>query len=157
MNIFILDTNVQRCAQYHNDRHVVKMILETTQLLNNAFIVADPYYVPVYPITHRNHPCSIWARTSQQNFEWLAELGLSLCEEYTYRYGKTHRCQSILQTLQQSKSRLLLPAIEQTPFAKCMPQQYKVEDAVQSYRNYYCGAKRHLAQWKKRPVPEWWR
>src|SRR5574343_675238 len=137
MNIFVLDTDVIKCAQYHVDKHCVKMILETTQLLNNAAIVHNPNYVPVYKQTHKNHPASLWTSQSQQNFDWLVDLGFALCNEYTYRYHREHKCQSIIKTFKYSNSRLRMPNKGITPFALCMPDQYKASDPVQSYRNYY--------------------
>lgn len=154
MNIFVLDTDVVKCAQYHLDKHCVKMILETTQLLNNALIFHNKFYVPIYRETHKNHPASIWARTSRDNFDWLSRLGLELCKEYTYRYGRRHRCHGMLEDLAYGKA--FVPAGAMTPFAKCMPDQYKVDDAVQSYRNYYHGDKAYIARWKGRTKPDWW-
>lgn len=156
MNIFILDTDVNLCAQYHVDKHCVKMILETTQLLNNAMIAGDSEYKPVYKQTHKNHPCSLWACESIDNFNWLVTLGLALCEEYTFRYGKQHKCQSILELFQKQSSNLKLPAVGMTPFRLCMPDNYKVADPVESYRNYYRGDKAYIAKWTKRDQPEWW-
>lgn len=132
------------------------MILESTQLLNNALIKADENYSPIYNLTHKNHPCSLWTAASDANFEWLNDLALNLCEEYTYRYGKIHKCFPYIKSMRASPSRIKLPDIEQTPFAKCMPDQYKVEDAVESYRNYYRADKAYIAKWTKRPIPEWW-
>jgi hypothetical protein len=156
MNIFVLDTDVIKCAQYHLDKHCTKMILETTQLLNNALIVHNESYEPIYRQTHKNHPASLWASVSLENFEWLTKLGLALCDEYTYRYGKIHKCQSLLQGFRASPSKLKMPNVGLTPFAKCMPDQYKVADTVESYRNYYRGDKAYIAKWTKRSVPEWW-
>jgi hypothetical protein len=156
MNIFVLDADVKKAAQYHVDKHCIKMILETTQLLNNALITYDKSYVPVYRQTHKNHPASIWASQSRENFGWLLNLGLALCEEYTYRYSKTHKCQSILSNFYSDASKLSIPNIGLAPFVKCMPDQYKVDDPVQSYRNYYKGDKAYIAKWTKRNVPDWW-
>jgi hypothetical protein len=84
----------------------------------------------------------------------LLDLSLALCEEYTYRYGKIHKCQSILTGF--SDRKLSIPNIGSTPFAKCMPDQYKVDNPVQSYRNYYRGDKAYIAKWTKRGTPDWW-
>lgn len=156
MNIFVLDTDVKLAAQAHVDKHCVKMILETTQLLNNALIVGSPGYNPVYRQTHKNHPCSIWAAESVANFEWLTSLGLALCEEYTYRYSKIHKCQPIIQQFSSLASTLTLPQVGLTPYKLCMPDQYKVSDPVESYRNYYRGDKAYIAKWSKREQPKWW-
>lgn len=132
------------------------MILETTQLLNNALIKHDKNYKPIYNETHKNHPASLWASASLANFDWLNKLGLALCKEYTYRYGKIHKCQAYLEKFALPETRTALPKGSMTPFAKCMPDQYKVDDAVESYRNYYRGAKAGFAKWTKRAVPDWW-
>ena len=155
MNIFVLDTDVRTCARYHNDRHCVKMILETTQLLNNALIVSNDQYKPCYRETHRNHPASIWTRESVANFKWLNKLGLELCDEYNYRYGKIHKCYQYL--IDFDKYCTNLPDKEQTPFKLCMPDLYKSVDAVSSYRKYYMSEKRHIASWKNREIPHWWK
>jgi hypothetical protein len=154
MNIFVLDDDIVKCAQYHLDKHCIKMILETTQLLNNALILNDPFYQPVYKQSHKNHPASLWAGASLGNFVWLNKLGLALCDEYTYRYGKTHKCEELLIGFQHNTA--IFNKEEQTPFALCMPDQYKVESAVESYRNYYRGDKAYIAIWTGRDKPDWW-
>jgi hypothetical protein len=156
MNIFVLDKNITRCAEYHVDKHVVKMILESTQLLNNALIANDPSYVPVYRQTHKNHPCSLWSSKSRSNFDWLVDLSLALSEEYTYRYSKIHKCTSIIKQFKKSQSRLQIPDVGLTEFAKCMPDPYKVDDPIESYRNYYRTDKAYIAKWSKRNIPVWW-
>lgn len=134
------------------------MILETTQLINNALIAVDPEYVPVYKQSHKNHPCSLWTAQSKENFEWLMRLGLSLCKEYTFRYGKTHKCQAILEKLSKSPSIDKLPKIGLQEFCLCMPDEYKmIGDPVQSYMNYYRGSKAAMSQWKNREVPNFMR
>jgi hypothetical protein len=156
MNIFVLDTDVKRCAEYHLDKHCVKMILESTQLLNNALSTYNASYTPIYKPTHKNHPASIWTVLSRENFDWLTNLALALCNEYTHRYGKIHKCQEIIEYFKTSSHRLQIPPGNLIPFVKCMPDQYKVADAVESYRNYYRGDKAYIAKWTKRSIPEWW-
>jgi len=154
MNIFILDTDIKKCAEYHVDKHCVKMILETTQLLNNAMIANVSGYVPVYKPTHKNHPCSIWASESSGNFQWLINLGLALSEEYTFRYYKRHKCQSIIEDFSTQIDKFIPKPM--TDYKLCMPDQYKVADTVESYRNYYRGDKAYIATWSRRGSPEWW-
>lgn len=161
MNIFILDWDVKRCAQYHVDKHVVKMILETAQLLCGVHHMTDqvPTKYPTstlqvpYKLSHKNHPCAVWARQSLSNYLYLCELGLELCYEYTYRYGKRHKSQDVIEWCLINK-----PQIKDIGFtepAKAMPDEYKVKSVVESYRNYYCGAKSGFASWKGREVPMW--
>lgn len=154
MNIFVLDNDPTIAAQSQNNKHIVKMTLETAQLLCSQF---HPGAAP-YNRTHYNHPCSIWARSSVQNYEWLLSHGFALAKEYTYRYEKTHKSSGVIQWCQDNYSSLNLPNIGMTAFALAMPDKYKVfGDAVQSYKNYYLGDKREMAVWKKRTQPDWWK
>lgn len=154
MNIFVLDTNPDVCAEMHCDKHVVKMILESAQLLSGAVNLAvDHQLEGLYKTTHKNHPCSIWTRQTRENFLWLVDLGLSLCAEYTFRYGKDHKSRPIIEQAFYYSD--LLPSSVQTPFAQAMPEQYRAEDAVTAYRNYYRTEKASIAQWTKRMCPEW--
>lgn len=159
MNIFFLSLIQSHCAKYHVDKHVVKMILETCQLLCCAHhLHPNSVYTPPYRLTHKNHPCAIWTRTSLDNYKWLVVLGLELCKEYTYRYGKVHKCQSLLHDLNENHPSI--PSIGFTTPAKAMPDDYKINtnnitDCITSYRNYYYFAKTDLHSWKKRKVPYW--
>ena len=158
MNIFFLDEDPTLSAQYHVDKHVVKMILETAQLLCGVHHVTahdtahDTAHVP-YKLSHKNHPCSIWSRESLTNYLYLCELGLELCYEYTYRYGKRHKSQDVIEWCLVNR-----PNIKDVGFtepAKAMPDEYKVKSVVESYRNYYMGAKSGFAVWKNREKPFW--
>jgi hypothetical protein len=155
MNIFALDKDPVVSAYYMCNKHVIKMALESTQLLCSVF---DSKYEPPYRRTHYNHPCSIWARTSKQNYEWLIEHGLALTEEYTKYYNKIHKCKEVIEWCKFRYIVLGLPDIGQTPFPLCMPDQYKVPgDSVTSYRNYYKGDKSRFAKWTHgRQQPTWW-
>jgi hypothetical protein len=154
MNIFILDRDVRKCAEYHNDKHVVKMILESAQLLCGVhhMVESNVNEVP-YRLSHKNHPCSIWVRQNISNYLWLCELGLELCKEYTYRYGKRHKSQDVIEWCIENRPNI--PEEDFTEPPKAMPEQYKVDDVVQSYRNYYLGEKKSFCNWKKRSVPSW--
>lgn len=160
MNIFFLHLSQSMCAAMHADKHVIKMILETTQLLCSVWHVVDPehsVYTPCYKLTHRNHPSSVWARESRSNYVWLCKLGMELCKEYTYRYGRIHKCEAYLRDLS-----LNIPPIEHvawTPPRLAMPDEYKSDDFVESYRQYYFFEKSHLHCWKGkvagRDPPHW--
>ena len=153
MNIFVLDSNPIKAARYHNDRHCVKMILESTQLLSTALPYLEKRRTGPYKPTHINHPCSVWTRTCKGNYLWLWKLCVALCGEYTHRYGRVHKCEAYLEDLRLSK-----PAPQRmTPFAQAMPEQYRHSNAVRAYRAYYRGEKRHLAKWTSRKTPCWWR
>jgi hypothetical protein len=154
MNIFLLDENPQINAQYHCNKHVVKMLLETAQILCSAnHICGDSE--PPYKLAHKNHPCTIWCRTSLTNYLYLCELGLELSKEYTFRYGKHHKSTDVIQWCLNNLPNI--PDIGFTPPALAMPDQYKVDDFVQSYRNYYIGEKKGFATWKNREIPYWFK
>ena len=160
MNIFILDLIASKCAQMHCDKHVIKMILETCQMLCTAWHLTDPeykIYKPPYKIAHKNHPCTKWTRESLSNYNWLCELGLELCKEYTYRYGKVHASQKYITEM--SKLKLPINDLGFTTPAQAMPQEYKNESVIQAYRNYYFYDKRKIHSWKgkinSRDKPQW--
>ena len=183
MNIFYLDPIPTVCAKYHNDKHTIKMILEYSQLLSTAHRVLDGdestqksftgrnvkrYILPdgrndlLYSATHINHPSAVWVRQSVGNYMWLSNLLVELCKEYTYRYGKVHKCErdGLVKLLYQCipDNMCLIAFTEPTP---AMPDDVKVVgDSLASYRNYYISNKQHLASWSgkinSRKVPSWY-
>ena len=153
MNIFVLDKDIVKSAEYQCDKHCIKMILESAQLLCSAF---DQGVAP-YRRTHYNHPCSKWIRESISNYKWLIGYGEAMLDEYTYRYGKIHKSGLVIQWCKDHLDELELPEIEMSEFALCMPDEYKVEgNVVESYRRYYMGEKRSIVSWKGRDIPYWW-
>ena len=155
MNIFYLHSTPKIAAQYHCDKHVVKMILETAQLLYCAHWVLCSKNMPAnaYRKTHPNHPSAIWTRESVANYNWLCQLGMELCVEYTHRYGKTHKTQAHLEWLSDNIPEGIMQTIN-TPLKLAMPDQYKREDPVESYRSYYLGEKARMFKYTKREFPE---
>ncbi|WMC10099.1 pyrimidine dimer DNA glycosylase/endonuclease V [Oceanimonas pelagia] len=152
MNIFILDNNIERCAEYHCDQHVVKMILESVQILCTA-LNKKGFETP-YKSTHIKHPSVLWVEESYDNFRWLIRLTSALNAEYRYRYRKEqdHKSMPVLAQIQQFE----YPSTGLTAFAQAMPEQYKVPgDAVQAYRNFYLGEKLKFARWTRRGIPYW--
>lgn len=176
MNIFFLDQNPRLCAQYHVDKHCVKMIVEYCQLLSTAHRVLDGTQTievvknrklkrwildnptlnsVLYKATHINHPSAVWVRQSADNYAYLVNLLWDLSDEYTYRYGKVHKCMNsgLIQYLEHNFPK----NIPYKPFTEptcAMPDHYKVAgDSVQSYHNYYNGDKRRMFKWKNREVP----
>jgi len=104
-----------------------------------------------YKKTHPNHPCSIWIRESIENYQWLSELGLALCDEYTYRYGKRHKTQDHLEWL--ASHIPPLPEVARTQFRMAMPNEFKCEDPILAYHAYYLIAKERMLIFTKRPPP----
>jgi hypothetical protein len=177
MNIFVLDKNPTTAAEYMCDKHIVKMILESCQLLSTAHRVLDgkkverqtkngrryTYYMLedskvdsyIYKSTMINHPCTIWTRQSTRNYDWLCKHTLALCEQYTKRYGKTHVSTQLAEWLfKHPPTGLKIDSL--TPFAQAMPDQYKHQDAIKAYRDYYIFEKSRFAKWKLGNTPEWY-
>lgn len=176
MNIFYLHNDPAECAMQHNDKHVVKMILEYGQLMSTAHRVLDgtEYYAKtannrnikrwllkdereniLWKASHINHPSGIWTRKTSSNYKWLYSLWNSLLEEYTFRYSKHHSAERMKQVFQRLPNNI--PVGEFTEPTPAMPDKYKVDsNSILSYKNYYIGDKQHLASWKKRNVPIWY-
>lgn len=157
MNLFYLDRDLRLCAEYHNDRHVVKMILEYAQLMSTAHRVINPGKCnqKLYNLTHQNHPSAVWVRQSHQHYDMLYEMWRYLCEEYTFRYFKTHATDTLLKRVLSNPPRGTPSGCFVDP-PQCMPPEYQRDDVVDGYRAYYMGAKRDLAQWTLRGRPEWY-
>lgn len=154
MNIFVLDNFPKFAAEYHCDKHVVKMIVETAQLLSTAHHIngSDVHKDAIYKSTHVNHPCSLWVRESLENYHWAWELATYLCEEYAKRYRKIHKTMEVVKTL---SSFPRFNNYKATPFCQAMPEKYRQVDAVNAYRQYYINEKMHIATWKTE-IPIWW-
>ncbi len=184
MNIFALSKCPEESAQQMIDKHVIKMPTETCQMLHTNILYMQ--YVHTYgkepqlkdlKAFHQeigselmkpamlNHPSTIWARQSLANFHWLYQHGKALCEEYTYRYGKTHGSQDrIITGMRQIEGlNVTLPHIGLTPVTIAMDDSYRIKNTfddewefvIESYRHYYLEGKWKFAEWKKDRRPEW--
>jgi hypothetical protein len=180
MNIFYLDHDPKVCAEMHNDKHCIKMILEYAQLLSTAhrvldgtlsvglsasgrkktsYVLMDQREPVLYSATHINHPSAIWVRQSYANYVWLYHMWVALMAEYTYRYGKIHACVKLEDELMYPPTNI--PAFPKfTQPTPAMPDEIKIAgDSIASYKNYYISNKQHLASWQgkinSRPVPNW--
>ncbi|MGM0444361.1 MAG: pyrimidine dimer DNA glycosylase/endonuclease V [Fibrobacterota bacterium] len=152
MNIFILDYNVDLCAQYHCDQHVVKMILESAQIACTALNLRG--FSTPYKSTHVKHPCVLWAKASFDNMQWLLRLAHALNREYRYRYDhdRDHRSMAVIAEIEH----MAFESPGRTEFAQAMPEQYRIPgDALHAYRAYYIGEKLGFARWTKRDLPPW--
>ena len=171
MNIFILDESPMIAASYHCDKHCVKMILETAQMLGSAVIRhgALPSQMPLtasgkpYRGGYHYHPCTVWCGDTRKNFLWLCELGISLCAEYTERYGKVHACEPKIMQLARLSN--LIPMGELTDFAiaisddslcRSLPN-FDSLSAVDKYREYYNHDKSRFANWRLNTAPNWYK
>jgi len=172
MNIFALDLDPRLAAQAHCDKHVVKMILETAQILSTVWhkMSEDNYHhhVPriAYCPTHKNHPCVRWACATSVNYTWLVTLGLSLCEEFRFRFGHDHKSEAVIRAL--ALPPIGVPAGPLTSFALAMPDEFRADyyaldgngmdrrqAAVECYREYYRCAKAHMLFYRRRQTPLW--
>ena len=137
MNIFYLDKNPRVCAMLHGDKHVVKMAIESAQLLSAAHHL-HPSSVDVsqlYKPTHVNHPCSKWVRQNTANYDWVFGLLQGLCLEFRIRRGKPHATERLIPLLTTNPD---IPTADKHTFpALAMPDAFKTDDAVESYQMYY--------------------
>jgi hypothetical protein len=153
MNIFYLDKCPKKAAQYQYNKHVVKMILESAQMLCTAHhVYGNPNDVP-YKQAHLNHPSTVWVRNNSLHYEWLFQHMMHLGDEYTKRYGKTHlsitKCWDKLCHL---PANIPHEQWEQPP--QCMPDKYKDKCSVKAYWNYYIGEKHIVANPKTEKIYE---
>ena len=159
MNIFYFDECPLVSAEAQPDKMLVKMPLETAQMLCTAHRVLDgDEYADkhgLYKEAYKNHPCTIWARQSRGNYEWLYIHFLALAMEYTYRYGKEHLSYTKLhEPLEKHPDNIHRG--DMTPLAQAMPDEYKNDNPVVAYRDYVIHEK-HYAKWEKnREKPKWW-
>jgi hypothetical protein len=166
MNLFILSLIPKEIAEYMMDKHVSKILLEAVQMLCSAKRILDPEDIineKLYKLAHKNHPVTIWCRKSKENFLWTLELIEQLHNEWKFRYNhpesKIHKSYLVAQILREN-----VPHDDKfecrhfTQFALAMPDKYKTEDPILSYRNYYMSEeKQKIASWKKkREKPDWY-
>jgi hypothetical protein len=153
MNIFVLDEDPEVAAEMTCDKHVVKMTLESAQILcavSHMHGISAPYRM-----THAKHPCVVWTSASLKNWQWVLRNAYALAEQYTKRYSKRHASENVLDWI------LLNGGVPKdgslTSFVQAMPEQYRQADAVAAYRAYYKGEKAQFATWKSPATqPSWW-
>ena len=177
INIFYVHADPIIAAQSMVDRHVVKMILETAQLLSTAHRVIDGVEYEgqsqsgrkakrwrlsgnadaiMYAATHINHPSAVWVRQNSANYAWLYDHLLALGREYTYRYGRTHLTIDKLKDILKDAPEQITESKVMTKMPSCMDEQYIVSlDPVVNYRNYYNYGKVNLLRWTERDPPSW--
>ena len=152
MNIFYLDKCPNKAARLQYNKHVVKMILESAQMLCTAHHHYGNDNVP-YKKAHYNHPSTIWVRESDEHYDWLYNHMLALGREYNKRYNKEHlsiiKCKKPLFC---SPKGIPYKKLVQPP--QCMPDEYKDPCSVQAYWNYYIGEKHIVANPKTEKIYE---
>lgn len=165
MNIFILDECPAKASEYLCDKHVVKMILESTQILSTVAQLRG--HSGPYKKTHQHHPCVKWVESDPANWAWLTRHAGFMCLEYEQRYQKIHKCAALLERLDEQSDEIWQMTrfenhsdyyAEHTPFVQCMPDSYKRNSAVEAYRSYYIGEKAGFAKWRyPSTIPEWFK
>lgn len=176
MNIFVVDKNPKTAAEMLCDKHIVKMIIESCQMLSAAmdsnykseyikpFLEAfghegqppSSYYgCPQYPKAHMKHPCTLWVRESSANYKWLLKHLRGQCLEYRRRYNKVHKLEGLCMVYSGQFQYLEFEKDTLTPFVQAMPDRYKDSDPVKAYQSYYIYEKFPFAKWKMGNKPAW--
>ena len=163
MNIFVLNKSPKKAARMLVDRHVVKMILESVQMLCTTFVLIAPpeavhrlsKKIKLYKPCHKNHPCTIWARERKINFVWLCCLASQIGKEYTFRYNKIHKSSIMIKPLydavmklKEDETKFLIDNsilnYKLINFALAMPDNIRLgkvragsKEAVRMYKAYY--------------------
>ena len=156
MNIFILDADTQKSAQYHCDKHVVKMILEYAQIMSTVQYLQGVKNSVLYKPTHAHHPAVLWASKSVANYQYLYNLWLALCQEYTKRYGKQHATYTKLRDalkVQSIDTAITIPPSIMDNLAINEPKT--LGDVVSNYRHLYLTEKRAIVKYAHSEVPAW--
>jgi hypothetical protein len=167
MNLFILSLCFKECAECMFDKHISKIMLEAVQMLCTTIQVIDPENeikdkIKLYKICHKNHPVTIWMRSSLANYMWTLDLIEAMHSEWKFRYDhpsdKLHKSYIVSMYLRKyAPSSDKFPNIGITPFALAMPVECKCDDPIESYRKYYQTLeKQRIASWKKREKPVWY-
>lgn len=157
MNIFVLDVNHKSSVRSLVDKHVVKMPLESAQMLSTIAPFYNLSTSDLYKSTHINHPCVKWLKESSFNVKWFIEYVTYLNREYHDRYNRVHKSGIVSAIFADRFLKNIKIDNEMTPFAQAMPNEYKEENAINAYRNYYINEKKHLAKWTNPGrKPNWW-
>jgi hypothetical protein len=186
LNIFVLDEDPEKAAEYHFDKHVVSQILEGTQMACTAHWIAlfleepkencnfrtkkemseylqqkYPYghnKRPPYKLTHINAPITQWVAKDKKNYLWLISLIKSLGTQFKLRYKKDHKCMEHLSWLENNIPSCCKDSDEKISFYNNVPEEFKLENVVESYRNYYILGKKDIASWEKIDnIPYWYK
>lgn len=181
MNLFVLDKHPVVAAQLQCNRHIVKMVVESAQMLSTAHRMLDgnetrgpsksgktnskKWIHPdsnldqiLYKAVHIHHPCTVWTMETNSNYNWHWVHFAALCDEFTYRYGKVHSTDALLREVLKSPPRNIPvgPLTSQPLAMKSNPECMNPNDVVGSYRAFYqTKQERFKMEWKHRPIPEW--
>lgn len=163
MNIFVTSSSPYFSAIALDDRRLIKMILETAQLLSTAVRETPNITLTnsfIYKSTHANHPCAIWARASQDNFFWLCRLGAGLSLEYLYRFRRVHASSTIIECvknyLEFIPQNRPIKCPKESEFVNCTPYKHlPVFEAYKQTLRDKWQADGDRAKWTNSQPPEW--
>ena len=158
MNIFAIEGQGNqidwvKSAKSLDNYRVVKMILESTQMLCTTINLQHETQITPYKNAHVNHPSTIWTRTSSANFNCLLKHTESMLEEYTERFGKEHKCESVIIKALKHYDPNLFDLHVETKLPLCMPNEYKSDSIVDSYRAFY--SEKPRMRYPKEKIPQW--
>tara|TARA_R110000824_G_scaffold188779_4_gene370150 strand:- start:5897 stop:6412 length:516 start_codon:yes stop_codon:yes gene_type:complete len=160
MNIFAIEgsnNNIDwvKSARSQDNYRVVKMILESCQMLCTTLNEQAEKQITPYRSTHKNHPSTKWVRASSTNFEFLVEHTMAMLEEYTKRFGKIHKCTSVLEKCIELCDPSLFPQQDSTPLPLAMPYEFHSDNIIESYRRFY--ASKPKIRYPKNKIPSWFK
>lgn len=155
MNLFIVDRDPRRAARALCDRHVVKMTLETAQIL--CTVAHMNGHQPPYRPTHLHHPCVVWTAACYANWRWVIAHGLALADEYERRFAREHKSRAVIAWADEHGAGPARTRMRRQPFVQAMPEEFRHRDPVLAYRAFYMGAKARFATWRApAEPPTWW-
>lgn len=159
MNLFLPYSDAQTSVQSLDDKRVSKMILETAQLLSTAIHIVNPNNaLPIYKVTHKNHPVGVWIRSSLQNYIYALNYFKVISEEHTYRTGNVHKSSLLYPIFMQfiADNPTAFPIAEQTPFANCT--EFKQDEVHTAYKKTLLAKWQNdvrKPKWTNRSKPTW--
>lgn len=155
MNVFASDPSPVFSAQVLADQHVVKMALESAQILSTALHIRGRNHTSLYRPTHKHHPCTVAAAKDDHYFWWVYHHGRALAGEYLLRFGKEHGALNRIELA----GRVMLSAAPYgdpmpTTWPLAMPDEYKHENPHEAYINYL---REKYRQWAGKKMPPRWK
>jgi hypothetical protein len=154
VQVFATSPNPILCARVLDDKRVVKMVLESAQMLSTVrYLRGDPH--PYRP-THENHPLVKWVAADPRNEHWLLRHFVALSAEYTHRYCRTHLSAEKFDVVKAIDTDLsdLMPL----PLGFCNCSGVELDDVHEAYKqcliNKWKNDKRP-PQWTNREAPSW--
>tara|TARA_R110000744_G_scaffold127680_1_gene234576 strand:+ start:919 stop:1431 length:513 start_codon:yes stop_codon:yes gene_type:complete len=159
MNIFAIEDNKAggidwiKSAQSQDNYRVVKMILESCQILST--VLNEQGIDAPYRSFNPKHPSCLWAAESSDNFTNLVVHCAAMIEEYEERFNKTHKCKAVLTKIINLFEASNFPTDKPTPLRMAMPDIFRSSNIVESYRKFYASKPR--MRYPKEKIPSWFK